>query len=77
MLESLLNKVAGLQACNFTKKETPTQVFFCEYCEVFKNTHSEEQFFYRALPLAASVYYPKMTAFSSHGMHVRIELVVN
>ena len=28
MLESLFNKVAGLKACNFTKKGTPTQVFF-------------------------------------------------
>ena len=27
MLESLFNKVAGLLACNFIKKETLTQVF--------------------------------------------------
>ena len=31
-LESL-NKVAGMKAC----KETPTQVFSCEYCEILKN----------------------------------------
>ena len=31
-----------LLACNFIKKETPTLVFFCEYCEVFKNTCFEE-----------------------------------
>ena len=31
-----------LLACNFIKKETPTQVFFCEYCEVFKSTYFEE-----------------------------------
>ena len=37
MLESLLNKVKGLQ-----NKETPTQVFSCEYCEIFKNTYFEE-----------------------------------
>ena len=35
-------KVAGL-------KETPTQVFSCEICEIFKNT-----FFYRTHPVAAS-----------------------
>ena len=23
---------------NFTKKETPTQLFYCEFCEIFKNT---------------------------------------
>ena len=35
VLESLFNKVAGLKACSFIKK-TPTQVFSCEYCEIFK-----------------------------------------
>ena len=33
----------------FDKKETPTQVFFCEFCEFFTNI-----FFYRAPPVAAS-----------------------
>ena len=32
-----LNKVAGLQACNFTKKETLAQVLSCEFCEISKN----------------------------------------
>ena len=27
-----------LQACNFIKKETLTQVFSCEFCKIFKNT---------------------------------------
>ena len=31
------NKVAGL-VCNFINKETLTQVFSCEFCEIFKNT---------------------------------------
>ena len=26
------------QACSFIKKETLTQVFSCEFCEIFKNT---------------------------------------
>ena len=25
------------QACNFIKKEAPTQVFFCELCEILRN----------------------------------------
>ena len=33
-----------LLAWIFIKKETPTQVFFYEYCEVFKNTYFEEHF---------------------------------
>ena len=50
MLESLLNKVSGLRACNFTKKRLQhlcfpvniviflrTLVFSCEYCDIFKN----------------------------------------
>ena len=34
VLESFFNKVTDLQ--------TPTQVFSCEYCEIFKNTYFEE-----------------------------------
>ena len=26
----------------FNKKETPTQIFSCEICEISKNTHFEE-----------------------------------
>ena len=33
-----LNKVAGLEAC----KETPAQVFSCEYCKIFMNTFFTE-----------------------------------
>ena len=39
VLESLFNKL----------KETPTQVVFCEYCEIFKNTYFEDH-----LQIAAS-----------------------
>ena len=41
VLESLLNKVAGLEACNFIR-EAPTQVFSCKICDFFKNTFFEE-----------------------------------
>ena len=34
---------------NFSKKETQTQVFSCEFCEIFKNT-----FFVEHLRTAAS-----------------------
>ena len=37
-----LNKVAGLQACNFIKKETHAQVLSCELCEISKNTFFTE-----------------------------------
>ena len=45
---SFFNKVAG-KACNFIKKESLTQVFSCEFCEISKNN-----FFYRTPPVAAS-----------------------
>ena len=38
MLESSFNKVAGLKVCIFIKKKIPTQLFFCEYCEILKNS---------------------------------------
>ena len=31
-----LNKVTGLEACNFIKKETLAQEFSCEFCEFLK-----------------------------------------
>ena len=40
--EYLFNKVAGMKVCIFIKKETPAQLFSCEYCEIFKNTYFEE-----------------------------------
>ena len=39
------------QACNFIEKETLARVFYCEFCEIFKDS-----FFYRTPPLAASVH---------------------
>ena len=35
------DKVAG-QAYNFIKKETLTQVFSCEFCDISKNAFSTE-----------------------------------
>ena len=49
VLESFFNKVTGLMACNFIKKETSTQVFSCEYHKMFENS-----FFYGTPPVAAS-----------------------
>ena len=39
---SFFKKVTGLRPCNFIKKETPTRVFSCKICEIFKNTYFEE-----------------------------------
>ena len=38
VLKSLFNTVRGLKAQNFIEKQTPTQVFPCEYHKIFKNT---------------------------------------
>ena len=37
------------QTCNAIKKETPAQVFSCEFCEISKNTY-----FHRTPLVAAS-----------------------
>ena len=39
---TLFNKVAGLKACKFVKKETPTQVLSCEISEIFKSNFFTE-----------------------------------
>ena len=49
VLESLFNKVAGLNRCETYYKETLAQVFSHEIDEIFKNT-----FFYRTPLMPAS-----------------------
>ena len=44
-------------ACNFIKKDTPAQVFSCEFCEISKYTFS-----YRTPPVAAYVTSSKQTS---------------
>ena len=46
VLESLFYKAAGLKVCIFIKKEIPTQVFSCEYCEIFKSSFLMEHFLF-------------------------------
>ena len=48
-MESLFNKLETFRTATFFKKETPEQVFFCEYCEIFKNVYFGEY-----LPTTAS-----------------------
>ena len=49
MLESLLNKVAGLRDATSLKKETLAQVFSCKSCRISMST-----FPYRPPPVDAS-----------------------
>ena len=53
---SFFHKIAGLRPANFIKKETLAQVFFCEFCEIFKNTFFIEDFL-----LKCSIFMPKNT----------------
>ena len=50
VLETLFNKAAAFQACNFIRKKLRHR-FSCDYCEIFKNTYFEEH-----LRTAAIVY---------------------
>ena len=44
-VEASFSKVSGLKACIFIQKETPTQVFFFKYCEIFRNGFFIEDLF--------------------------------
>ena len=50
MSESISAVLMAAALRNFNKKMTPTQAFFCEYCENFK----EIVFTEHSLPVAAS-----------------------
>ena len=43
------NKVADLMVCSFIREEALEQVFYCEFCKIFKNTY-----FRRTPPMTAS-----------------------
>ena len=61
------------RACNFIKKETLTQVFFSEFCEIFKNTFLTEH-------VRATVYIKNETKISEtywkHRQTSKIELLL-
>ena len=63
--ESVFDKVAGLQ---FFQKETPTQVFSCEYCEIFKDS-----FFNRTPLIAASGFLTKPAENKGEENHFSVE----
>ena len=48
------------ETCNFIKKESLAQVFFCELCEISKNT-----FFTEHLHATASVFWKEATAIAA------------
>ena len=49
--------IEGLKACSFIKKETPAQVFSCEYSGIFKNIYFEEHL--RTAASELTLKYPK------------------
>ena len=59
------------QACNFIKKETPVQVFSCEFCEISKNT-----FFTEHLWATASCHGNLITAHADYPKSVSRMLVL-
>ena len=46
VVESLFNKAGALKIWIFIKKGIPTQVFSCEYCDIFKNSFLVELFLF-------------------------------
>ena len=53
VLESPFNTLQHSRPA-YSLKETPTQVFSCEYCKIFKNTYFEENLRATASAILAS-----------------------
>ena len=51
LCSSLFLKLKVLKPCIFIKKKVPTQVFSCEYCEIFNNSFLVEHFLFIILLL--------------------------
>ena len=52
MLESFLIKLQALRSATLLKKETSSQLFSCEYHEIFKNTFCTEHLRWLLLKIA-------------------------
>ena len=63
MLESLFNKVAGPQACDFIKKRLQHRCFPVNIYYILKNT-----FFHRTPPAAASEIFKSVNLFHATGL---------
>ena len=61
MSDSLFLIKLQVSACNFTKKETLTHVFFCVFCEICKNA-----FFIEHLRMSASKWVNTQEVFPFH-----------
>ena len=70
MLESLFDKVAD--GPQLYQKETPTQMFSCEYCDIFKSS-----FFYRTPLMAASGFLTKLAENNFEENHFSVVFLGN
>ena len=65
VLESPFNKVAGLKVCIFIKKQTPTQLFSCQYCEILNNSFFIEHLRTLGTKLIFFIFLVSLLCFSS------------
>ena len=48
----------SIEACNFIKKKTPTQVFSCKLCEIFKKNYFYQLLYLLCYIILLSYIYP-------------------
>ena len=56
----MFNVDSKSRSCNFIEKETPAQVFSCEFCEIFKNTFFIEHSWWLILTSVVQCDYDKL-----------------
>ena len=64
----IFDKVADRRPANSVKKKSATQVFFCEFSKILKNS-----FIYRTSPAAASAFIPKVQNLNDITLAVKIK----
>ena len=74
LCQSLFFNEAAGTACNFIKKETVTQVFFCEFSEIFKNTFLTEQLCTTASAESRKAEKSLKLAITKHNSYLHISL---
>ena len=64
-------KFAGLSLITFVKKETLTEVFSCEFCEIYKNTFTEH--FWATASKNASIFFQLFDPLVAHAIEIYVK----
>ena len=74
---SFFNEVACLRSATLLKTETPTQLFSCEFCKIFKNVFFREHLQAAAANISRYIIYGAAVRYHTAGSQLYIIFTIN